>query len=142
MPSVIRLIVAAATFASSYAAPFEEAESVEKRGLFPRLPVFTMPALSLPGIKAVATATKPTTTTPAAASSLAGKPAPFSGTLVTGSVLGATTLTAGQTIPSGLYNPNGLIFNPFDYLPLPFTWPGKPTAPGQTPAPRRKFFPM
>jgi hypothetical protein len=139
MPSIIGLIVAAATITSSFAVPLDgEMEQLEKRGLLPAMP--SIPGLNLGGLlgnKAVTTtSSNAAATTPAPANSIAGKPNTFSGTLVTGSALAGTTLAAGQIIPTGLYNPNGLIFNPFDYSSLPFTWPGKPTAPGQAPPPR------
>jgi Multicopper oxidase len=75
---------------------------------------------------------------------LPGKPTVFSGELLTGSVVGGqTTLTAGQPIPSGVYNPNGLVFNPNDYISsLPFVWPGKPTAVRQPPPPRPAPAPL
>jgi hypothetical protein len=67
---------------------------------------------------------------------LPNKAQPYSGALVTGSVVNGISLTAGSPVPSGLYNPNGPIFNPNDYTTLPFTWPGKPTAVSQSPPPR------
>ncbi|KAF2675303.1 hypothetical protein BT63DRAFT_365564 [Microthyrium microscopicum] len=92
---------------------------------------------------AAATSTAATTSTAAASAlTVAGKPKPFSGSLLTGSVAGSQTLTAGQAVPSGFYNPNGLAFNPNDYTKLPFTWPGKPTASGQKPPPKPSTRPF
>jgi FtsP/CotA-like multicopper oxidase with cupredoxin domain len=73
---------------------------------------------------------------------IAGKPAPVTGTLITGSMIGSSTLTAGQSIPTGYYNPNGPFYNPADYTPLPFTWPGKPSNPSQTPPARPTSAPF
>lgn len=53
-----------------------------------------------------------------------------------------TTLTAGAPVPSAVSNPNGPIYNPHDYTPQPFTWPGKPTAKGQKPPPRPTIPPF
>jgi hypothetical protein len=143
MPSLIHLIVAAATITSSFAVPLDgEMDQLEKRGLFPTMAFPSIPGLNFGGNKAVTTTSNAVATTPAPVSSIAGKPNTFSGTLVTGSVQAGLTLSPGQAIPTGLYNPNGIIFNPFDYSSLPFTWPGKPTAAGQTPAPRPSTPPL
>jgi hypothetical protein len=85
----------------------------------------------------------PSTTTPNFGSVM-GKPTVFAGELLTGSVVSSgQTLTAGQPIPSGLYNPNGPVFNPNDYnSSLPFVWPGKPTALAQPPPPRPAPAPL
>jgi Multicopper oxidase len=79
---------------------------------------------------------------PVTSTQLAGKPAPTSGLILTGATLAGVALTAGQPVPSNVYNPNGPIYNPNDYTPLPFTWPGKPTAPGQNPPPRPSVAPF
>jgi hypothetical protein len=92
-------------------------------------------------IEARAVTPSPTTSS---LGSLLGKPSAFAGELLTGSVVGdQTTLTAGQIIPSGVYNPNGPVFNPNDYASsLPFVWPGKPTAVAQSPPPRPAPAPL
>jgi hypothetical protein len=136
MPSIIRLLLATATVTLSLAAPLDgESGQLEERGLFPSINLAALLGL-------IAVTTKSVSATPTSVNSIAGKPNTFSGNLVTGSVVAGTTLTAGQTIPTGLYNPNGIIFNPFDYSSLPFTWPGKPTASGQKPPPRPTIRPF
>jgi Multicopper oxidase len=75
-------------------------------------------------------------------SNVPNKPKPSTSTMVTGSVIGTQTLTPGETVPSGYYNPNGPYFNPNDYTSLPFTWPGKPSGPKQSPPPRPSIAPF
>jgi FtsP/CotA-like multicopper oxidase with cupredoxin domain len=116
---------------SGMAAPFEEAAPVlQERGFVWPFPIKAASTSSKVVTTAKTTSSAPPTTT------LPGKPAPVTGTVVTGSVVGTTTLSVGQNVPSGLYNPNGPVFNPADYTPLPFIWPGKPTSPYQSVPPR------
>lgn len=129
-------VVSAPLYNIAAAHPLEgDAAPLEERGLNFGLPIFPnikIPSISIPGMPV------PTIPSiPALSSFLPNKPIPFAGPLVTGSVIASgTTLAAGDAIPTGVYNPNGPYFNPNDYTPLPFTWPGKPTAPNQAPPPR------
>jgi hypothetical protein len=95
--------------------------------------------LVLPPISAIALENKAESASSTASSNtvtLPNKAQTYDGALVTGSVINGISLTAGSPVPSGLYNPNGPIFNPNDYTSLPFTWPGKPTAVSQSPPAR------
>src|ERR1700753_2494940 len=94
------------------AAPVE----LNERAISLSLPI-QLPSVSIPSVAIPVTSTL-----------LPGKPNPTSGLILTGSTIPGIALTAGQPVPSNVYNPNGPIFNPNDYTPLPFTWPGNRTA--------------
>jgi Multicopper oxidase len=128
MSTIVRLIAAIAALSDSIS-------SHVSAGPFDGGPISGL------DIAARAVPPSPETSSP---NSLPGKPNAFAGSLLTGSVInGQTTLTAGATVPTGVYNPNGPVFNPNDYASsLPFTWPGKPSAVAQTPPPRPTTAPF
>lgn len=107
--------------------------------------VTTLFTLILPHISAIpldGTADAATLQTASNTVTLPNKAQTYDGALVTGSVVDGVSLTPGAAVPSGLYNPNGPIFNPNDYTRLPVTWPGKPTAVSQSPPARPTTPPL
>ena len=136
MPNIVRSVAAmsavlAPLMNTASALPLEnDAAPVELEERAFSLPI-KLPSVSIPSLPIPVTSTQ-----------LPGKPVPTSGIILTDSTIPGIALTAGQPVPSNVYNPNGPIFNPNDYTPLPFTWPGKPTAPGQKPPPRPSVAPF
>jgi hypothetical protein len=108
--------------------------------------ISTLSVLLLPAVQATSSSTlayptcKPTTTTVTVS------------VTVSATAQKATSVDAGKgnappstlsSIPGVVFptytskaNPNGPYYNPYDYIPSPFAWPGKPT-PGQSTVPPR-----
>jgi FtsP/CotA-like multicopper oxidase with cupredoxin domain len=133
--AVYRYIAAAAALSGAVSALPLEGEAAAAVDVGKRDPL-ALPTLPIK----VVSVSSPTVSLPTVL--IPGKPVPVTGTPLLGSTIPGVQLTAGEPVPSNIYNPNGPIYNPNDYTPLPFTWPGKPTSPQATPPPRPSKAPF